>query len=243
MKHAVLAIALVATPLMAHAQAVSGPYIGAAGGANLLRDVEVHSFELAGRPLSEGNYAFHPGDVGLGSLGYGFGNGLRLEIEGSYRDNGVSRSPNSQTATSATGHEEKYGAMANALYDFHLPWFQPYIGVGLGYQWTHLSEDITGPLAEASRGGTDGRFAYQGMLGVSMPVMAGLSMTGEYRFLGLAGDHVVSGHRQDSGQAPFCLQTVSCFPGVPVSTVPVSITTRGDDNQSFLIGLRYAFAP
>ena len=32
------------------------------------------------------------GWVGVGSIGYGFGNGLRLEVEGNYRENDLATS-------------------------------------------------------------------------------------------------------------------------------------------------------
>ena len=40
-------------------------------------------------------------------------------------------------ATTGHGREQKYGPMVNVLYDFNglTPWFVPYIGVGVGYQW------------------------------------------------------------------------------------------------------------
>jgi OOP family OmpA-OmpF porin len=239
MNRLVLAALLSVVPLLARAQPVDGLYIGGAGGVNLLQDVHVQSFDINGVPVSSGNYSFHPGFVGLGSVGYGFGNGLRIEIEGDYRRNGVQTSPNTAGVTTATGREEKYGPMANALYDFDLgsPWLFPYVGVGAGYLWTHLSEQIAGPGAEAFRGGTDGRFAYQAMLGVSVPLpfVAGLSLTAEYRFMGLAGDHSVSGERL-TGCAP------GCNAGVPATgSVPISIKTSGDDNHAFLLGLRYVF--
>ena len=75
------------------------------------------------------------GFAGVGSLGYGFGNGLRAEIEGNYRTNDV-KSWNSTTAPRApgSGRLDTYGVMGNVLYDFNFgsP-FVPYIGAGAGY--------------------------------------------------------------------------------------------------------------
>ena len=80
------------------------------------------------------------------SLGWGFGNGLRAEIEGNYRNNHFNRlrrlhhrrSPRTAAAT-----EQKFGAMVNVLYDFNglTPWVVPYVGVGVGYQWAESTQN------------------------------------------------------------------------------------------------------
>ena len=72
------------------------------------------------------------------SVGWGFGNGLRAEIEGNYRNNnGEGFSNGTVTSFGASGgtNEQKYGGMVNVLYDFNglTPWFVPYLGVGAGY--------------------------------------------------------------------------------------------------------------
>ena len=64
-------------PVVADAQPVQGLYVNLGAGAN-----------LAGDPLSAHettNVYTTVGPVGLVDLGWGFGNGLRAEIEGSYR--------------------------------------------------------------------------------------------------------------------------------------------------------------
>src|SRR5665213_3167517 len=71
------------------------------------------------------------------SLGWGFGNGLRAEIEGDYRQNNGFNNPQGYGApANAGGQEQKAGGMLNILYDFvgMTPMVQPYIGVGAGYQ-------------------------------------------------------------------------------------------------------------
>jgi hypothetical protein len=76
-----LLLALLA-PTAAAAQSLQGFYIGAAGGPN-----------FAGSPeSSDGHVQFNTdvGGLGLASLGWAFGNGFRVELEGSYRSNGIS---------------------------------------------------------------------------------------------------------------------------------------------------------
>src|SRR5271165_6857599 len=50
------------------------------------------------------------GFTGLGSLGYAFGNGFRLELEGSYRQNGLHSLSGTYASTSASGNIYSYGA-------------------------------------------------------------------------------------------------------------------------------------
>ena len=72
-----------------------------------------------------------------------------------------------------------------------MPYFAPYVGVGVGYQWAHLS----GFTASARQLGspafasddTYGAIAYQFILGGAVPIpsVRGLAMTAEYRFFGV----------------------------------------------------------
>src|SRR6185503_10690530 len=82
--------------------------------------------------------------VGLGSAGYALGNGMRFELEGSYRQSnvgGLNRVflPGFAPPAGASGSLHTYGVMVNALFDIDIgvPWLFPYIGGGAGYAWTH----------------------------------------------------------------------------------------------------------
>jgi len=175
LRSAVFAATMVALPLAAHAQPIDGLYIGAGVGANLMQSETFSVTGGAGNSISP-----KVGFVGLASIGYGFGNGLRAEIEGNYRYNSLPA-----TVGASSGNEQKYGAMFNALYDFNdlSPSFVPYIGAGVGYQAERLSQVST----------TKGSFAYQGILGAAIPVDPNLAITAEYRFLGLAGNRNYNG--------------------------------------------------
>jgi outer membrane protein OmpA-like peptidoglycan-associated protein len=143
---------------------------------------------------------FHPGWAVVASVGWGFGNGLRAEVEGNYRENGVDSirgfglAPVGQTG----GFQRTYGVMANVFYDFD-PGFlgigpsyiQPYIGVGAGYAWTNW-RNVRGNSVPTGLAlnvdDTGGAFAFQGIAGVAAPLtwagVPGLSLTVEYRFMG-----------------------------------------------------------
>ena len=169
------------------------------------------------------------------SLGWGFGNGLRAEIEGSYRSNDVSDTKvggaSIQNRASGTGTAVSYGVMANVLYDFDLGaalgGIVPYIGGGVGYIW-HDYQDVGASFSNGEKtvyNGDTGAFGYQAILGAALPIasMPGLAVTAEYRFMGTTG-HDINGTVNRTGQAQVRLNSdVDNF------------------NHSLLIGLRYAF--
>jgi opacity protein-like surface antigen len=233
-------------PAVATAQPVQGFYIGLGAGAN-----------LAGNLLSaqETTKLYTTvGPVGLLDLGWGFGNGFRAEVEGSYRSNSISgistRRGNGALSplSNATGDARTYAVMANLDYDipihpFGLP-LQPYVGAGVGYGWLDLGNasgngfatfGVPGNNAVSAPDrvsfGSAGAFAYQAMVGTSIPLsfVPGLSATLEYRFFGMARTDVSIDR----------VSTTSTVNGV----LPSSSLHTGflETDQSILIGLRYAF--
>jgi OOP family OmpA-OmpF porin len=168
LRSALLAATMVALPLAANAQPIDGLYIGGGAGVNFMQQEHFQSTFFGGNRPSN----LRPGFVGLLSLGYGFGNGMRAEIEGNYRYNSFT----------GGGNEQKFGGMVNGLYDFYglSPVVVPYIGAGIGYQAERLS----------GINQTKGSFAYQAIGGAAFPIdsVPGLAVTAEYRFMGLAGD-------------------------------------------------------
>ncbi len=209
MKRVLLAAALLALPVVARAQPIQGIYVGGSFGANFLQDERLRN----GRPS---DIPFQAGYAALGSVGYGFGNGVRVEVEGDYRFNHIGHGGGASLA----GSEQKYGAMANVLFDMDIgsPYVFPYIGAGAGYQQVNAQYGGKTP--------SDGGFAYQAMLGLSFPVpwVVGLSATAEYRYLGMAGDRHLTGPLGAGSHAP-----------------QVTRIQTEDNNHSVLLGLRYAF--
>jgi outer membrane protein OmpA-like peptidoglycan-associated protein len=215
------AATLLALPMAAHAQPIDGLYVGGGAGVNFMQsqNATVSSPRIVGS--RSGDLKTAAGPVVVLNLGYGFGNGLRAEVEGDYRHNTFS-------GNGFGGQEQKYGAMANVLYDFVglIPSVTPYVGVGAGYQWaqergTHFS---TGGLTVATGTQSKGSFAYQAILGAAMPITSipGLALTAEYRFMGMSGDRNYS---------------ASVTPG----GAPASIKLTDNYNHSILVGFRYAF--
>ena len=208
-----LAAAAMLLPGLALAQPVNGLYLGGGAGMNLMPPetsrTSIRTNPSGGVPGQNRvlSYQWHPepGFAGVGSLGFGLGNGLRIEAEGNYRRN-------DQRGKAAT--EEKFGGMANLLFDLDLglSYLYPYAGVGAGYvQANRPSEDY-------------GAFAYQAIAGAAVPVpwVNGLSATLEYRFMGMDGDRQTHAY--------------TAYPGGSVASA-----ISNDPNHSLLVGLRYAF--
>jgi outer membrane protein OmpA-like peptidoglycan-associated protein len=125
--------------------------------------------------------------------------------------------------------------MVNALFDIDVgvPWLYPYVGGGVGYDWTNISRTATFtaaafPLISNHVDQTQGNFAFQAIAGLSFPIprVPGLSITTEYRFLGIPGSETFNG-----------AQLVSGVPGL----VPASLKVGNQYNHSFMLGVRYAF--
>ncbi len=228
---------LAAAPAAAMADPVIGPYVSLGAGYNLEQSVGVH---YAPTTLSGGNKAtfrFGDGFTGEGSVGFGFANGLRTEIEGLYLQNNVNHRRTTVVPGSTTGHDEKYGPMINVLYDLDLAQFglalpvTPYVGVGAGYLWEHLSPFTTvyndGSINRT--GGTQGSVAYQGIVGVAFNIeqVPGLALTGEYRFIGTLPSETGSAFQSTSYNRTGIHKGNADF--------------NDGYNHSFMVGLRYAF--
>ncbi|MFZ4410309.1 MAG: OmpA family protein [Paracraurococcus sp.] len=253
-KRALLAATILAAPVAASAQPVTGLYIGLGAGANWINNPS--KFDLSGSS-TPGNFGlgsnttidnvakanFKPGYAGVGSIGWGFGNGFRAEVEGNFRENEIDsiRGFNLAPIGRTGGFQRTYGVMANVLYDFDFAnfglgqsIFQPYVGVGAGYAWTEW-RNIRGQSNAAGRGNpvifandTDAQFAYQGIVGVGTPLtwlgVTGLTLTAEYRFMGTLQPELFTTFRNPNTNA-----------------IGAAGKVQSDNyNHSVMLGLRYA---
>jgi len=227
-----LALALAALPALLRAQPVSGPYISLGAGVDFLQNEALKPYGGFGPRARD--FRFDPGPTGTGALGFSFGDGLRLELEGDYAYshlNGVKLS--SGQPGEAVGNEPQYGGFVNLAYDFNLglPVF-PFVGVGAGYQALQLDRvgsGVAGAYLNPHISPTEGAFAYQGMAGLSYPVLSvpGLSLTAEYRLIG-----VITPPPYQRGQYPVDENGAEHF----------SLATLNNIfNHEALIGLRYSF--
>jgi|SRR5579872_1746502 len=184
------AMSLLALPLAAHAQPVDGLYVGGGVGYNLLQNQVLRNAGAGAlNNLRVGTLKGNGGILGQASLGYGFGNGFRLELEGNYRND-------AQAKGTGKVHNQTYGGFANALYDFDVgsSFVYPYIGAGVGYLDENLRNGHTAGAKDAAGAvivpattfsGTKGDAGAQGILGVAFPIsgVTGLSVTAEYRYM------------------------------------------------------------
>jgi outer membrane protein OmpA-like peptidoglycan-associated protein len=188
-------------PLAAHAQPVTGPYVSLEGGVNIQTPF---NYNYEDYPGQTGKFLTHEAYAGVGALGYGFGNGFRVELSGDFLRNTIAKDDNSSSYSMnqgvqaamgpggggyvAHGGVNTYGPMVDVLYDLDLglPVF-PYFGAGAGYQWTKFSSHINDPAFGDTIEGTRGSVAYNLIAGISypLPMVPGLSLTGEYRFMQL----------------------------------------------------------
>ena len=171
-------VSLMALPAIpANATEIKGYYVNLGAGGVIPRDQDASTH---GHGMS---VKHDTGFTGYGAFGYGYGNGLRVEVEGVYLQSGIS----SIGGNPASGHEQSYGGLLNVVYDIDLnkhfginTIFTPYVGVGAGYMAnsyrTHSVHSI---------GGTQGSFAYQAIIGTSVDTgIPGLQATVDYRLIG-----------------------------------------------------------
>ncbi|WP_428486630.1 OmpA family protein [Rhodopila sp.] len=219
------AATILALPIAATAQPITGPYVGGGAGVNIMHDEDAQ-ITGGGRTFG-GRLEPRVGPAFDLSVGYGLANGLRAEIEGDYRYNTF-------RGIGAGGQEQKFGPMVNVLYDisalvpFLKPYVNPYVGVGAGWQWVQERNvyATSGNTLSRAQNATKGDFAYQGIVGVAYPIktVPGLDLTADYRFMGLAGDRTYPG-----------TETVGA------RTLPASLRLNNDYNHTILIGFRYRF--
>ncbi|MBB3174269.1 outer membrane protein OmpA-like peptidoglycan-associated protein [Endobacter medicaginis] len=225
------ATALLVAPTVAFAQPIHGIYVSLGAGGNLLQDETLKQSSQ----FPSGRLRFGGGLAGAGAVGWGFGNGFRVEVEGNYRQNGLQHFLGTAFPTSSGGKQENYGGMLNVLFDMDIGrnWIYPYFGAGVGYSWTRLDTWYSGsnyPYVNNIQG-TDGNFAYQGIFGLSFPIAfaPGLSMTAEYRFFSVLGDEHFGGNAFGANN--------SLTHGVQQGRQSI----KTDYNHSAMLGLRYAF--
>ena len=236
LRTALLAATFIAAPVLlpggAKAQPVTGPYVSAGLGYNILSSQKLKDITTGGTTINLGDTfgkshaLFHGGFTGEAAVGYGFGNGFRVELEGDYFNNQVKKVDLGNSQFVANGNERKYGFMANAMYDFDIgvPYMYPFIGGGIGYQWMDWRNVNATYAGVTGINNTEGSFAYQGIVGVAFPIPAapGLSATVQYRYMGTTGDRTYHGYFNGS---------------------PASFKVGNEGNNMILVGLRYELFP
>ncbi len=224
-RSALVAATMLALPIAATAQPVTGIYVGGDGGVNIMQ-YQAAKFGTTGGAVARSGSGWLQPRVGPAfdlSVGYGLGNGLRAEVEGLYRYNTFH-------GIGVGGKEQKFGPMVNVLYDFVglTPYVQPYAGAGVGYIWAQERDLYVTGANTVGRGqnSTQGGVAAQGIVGAAFPIvsMPGLALTADYRFLSLFGT------RHYSGEAT-----------TGAVTQPARFSLYNNFNHTLLVGVRYNF--
>ncbi len=225
-RNALVAMSILAIPSVALAQPVNGLYVGAGAGYDYLARQNFESLSVNGVPAAAPPGLKMESNNGWTipvAVGYGFGNGVRVELEGMYLH---VQQHLGGTGANGSGVNNTLGALVNAYYDFDigLNWLYPYVGAGVGYTWTRytgFNGTIPGLGAFSLSNHVEGSGAAQGILGVAFPISSvpGLSVTTEFRYLANFGSETFNGATQTGLKAT--LQYAANFQGI--------------------VGLRYAF--
>jgi OOP family OmpA-OmpF porin len=267
-------------PVIAAAQQpVVGPYIGGEAGANfagptgettnagpiMLSSAPIGAVALVASGLTRvaTNVDTNPGPLGVVDLGWGFGNGLRAEMEGSYRSNGVSNirsygissflpsGPvigNLLPLANVGGSLATYAVTANLKYDIPISGLglplQPYIGAGLGYAWLHFNN---------AGGNGSGALPFGNNNFLIGPDVVSLGTAGAFAYQAIVGMslplQVLPGldatlEYRFFGTARADVPVTRSTPTNFLNGVPLSSVTRNGfeaHDNAVLIGVRYAF--
>lgn len=242
LRRLVLAAVMFSMPLAAHAQAVSGLYFGFGAGRDWSKvedSSRITGFSAIFADPSP-TELFDPkrGSALVGSIGYGFGNGFRVELEANRRTNRIVTSYTrtgglSYFPLSTDGDATTTAGMFNAFYDIGATQGWPVhitLGAGIGYgrhSWDNVGTVVSvAPTQRWIFGDSDRGLAYQGIAGLALPIktIPGLALTGEYRYFSMKGLETVDGRLSNGA-----------------TSAPISVRAGDNNHQSLMVGLRYSF--
>jgi OOP family OmpA-OmpF porin len=206
-----LAVLLAALPAQAQKRAeyLDGIYVGGSAGGHRMRDSDI------GRNGQNSAVGFKTGAAGVAAVGYGFGNGLRTELELGHRAGKVDSIANG--GAGAGGKLDATSLMGNVLYDFATGGpIIPYLGAGLGGARLKAS-DIGPEIGGARVSGDDTVFAYQGIAGIDVRVSDHFAIGASYRYFATRKADIATS-AGDRASVPY-------------------------RDHAVLLGLRYAFNP
>jgi outer membrane protein OmpA-like peptidoglycan-associated protein len=242
LRNALLVATTLAAPAAAFAQPVTGPYISLGVGATDIQDQDLRAVAVPALGAfsygtsTNGKIISGTNVIGSAAFGYGLGNGIRIELQGDYRQNNTT----AFGGLAGHGNQDQYEGFVNVLYDFDLtpygiPGITPYVGVGAGYDQVQFQNGGYSGFGTGNapvfirETGTKGDFAAQGILGVAynLPAVPGLALTLEGRVSAIPQDQTYHGQ--------------FFAPGVATR---IDFRTPDTLNYAGLVGVRYAlFSP
>ena len=181
------------------AQAASDMYVSVFGGANFLAD-DSQALDFGGGDTERFSSDPDTGFVLGGAIGTTldkWANGLRVELEVSYRRNDVGGTWTTDGSTGGEGgffdaNASTFAIMANAMYEINVgSKLRPYVGAGVG--WARADHDVafietinngtpTAPNVDSTTTSENSGFAWQLALGFNYEVAADVDVGLGYRY-------------------------------------------------------------
>jgi opacity protein-like surface antigen len=166
-------VCLIALPSAARAQSGSGTYLSVGGGINKMqRENEDAQLSAPATTENRDKALTSAGPVVSAAFGWRVPRGVRIEIEGQYRSNGITGDTDLSGQNLGSAAERKYGVMANVLYEFNGARIKPYVGGGAGAQVVHEPDSVgsSGGIDVTLTDDTKTSFAYQVIAGAAFPI-------------------------------------------------------------------------
>jgi OOP family OmpA-OmpF porin len=173
------AMLLSTVSMAALADPTTGPYVSVGAGASFLQDITPS--EQSGETSDIATTtSFNTGFRGTGALGWGFGNGLRTELEFGYSQNNVDTS----SGLSDNGRFRQFSVLGNVLYDFETgtPW-SPHVGAGIGIGMDRIG-GVDFPVGTQPIDVYSHVFTYQGIAGIEYALAPQFKLGLDYRYIG-----------------------------------------------------------
>ena len=171
-----LALTLGLTGTPAAADPVDGFYLSGSAALADIRDQTIDSVDTRFGPQPGGYLSTDKGYGGGIAAGFGFGNGLRTELEFSYRRASFDQATaGALTDATTDGHFSQKSLFANAYFDFTIAEspITPYVGAGLGISSVSWNDAISYNATErVGHDSSDTAAAAQFMIGASYAIPA-----------------------------------------------------------------------
>jgi opacity protein-like surface antigen len=168
---------LIAQTSVAAGESREGLYFTLEGGVNFLQDNDL-TVTIPNQPEISGELFYDTGWAAGAAAGYEWANGIALQAELVYRQNGIDGEEVMGMRLGIDGTESSMAFMGNAKFNLDTgTLLTPFVGAGVGLAVLKVD-------AQPDGGGdfkdTDTQFAYQAMAGVSYAVSEHLHLALEY---------------------------------------------------------------
>ena len=171
---------LLISPIVHSATPIDGWYASGFGGYAYIPN----NINITHQALTYTDASYQPGFDAGGNLGYK-SNPMRYEGELTFLNANVNHfDQNHLNQTRVGGYNNGVLGMANVYYDFPglIPCLQPFLGVGIGYEWLNVQLDNLLPTDASTLRVTSSTFAYQGVAGITYNFAENYALNISYRY-------------------------------------------------------------